>query len=79
MWFGFVSAIFAAATSASPLQSVPRAIYTDPPADARHPARLTALKVPSHGVSFNGLICQPSGEGRHPTLIINWLESRHQR
>jgi pimeloyl-ACP methyl ester carboxylesterase len=51
-------------------QSVPAAIYTDPPADAAHPAAMSVLHIPSQGVSINGLIYQPSGAGSHPTLVI---------
>ena len=51
-------------------QSVPAAIFTDPPADAAHPAAMVVLHIPSHGVSINGLVYQPSGPGPHPTLVI---------
>ena len=51
-------------------QSVPAAIFTDPPADAAHPAKMTVLHIPSHGVLINGLVYQPPGAGPHPTLII---------
>ncbi|MGB6484101.1 MAG: alpha/beta fold hydrolase [Candidatus Acidiferrales bacterium] len=51
-------------------QSVPRAIFTDPPADAAHPAKMTVLHIPSHGVKINGIVYQPAGAGPHPTLVI---------
>lgn len=51
-------------------QSVPTAIFTDPPADAAHPAKLTVLHIPTHGVLINGIVYQPSGAGPHPTLVI---------
>lgn len=51
-------------------QQVPASIFTDPPADAAHPAKMTVLHIPSHGVLVNGLIYQPSGAGLHPTLVI---------
>jgi len=51
-------------------QSIPAAIYTDPPADAAHPAGMSVLHIPSHGVLINGLIYNPPGVGPHPTLII---------
>jgi uncharacterized protein len=53
-----------------PAQSVPAALFTDPPHDAVHPARLAALRIPSHGMLINGIIYQPSGAGPHPTLVI---------
>ena len=51
-------------------QSVPAAISTDPPRDAAHPANMTVLHIPDHGVVINGLIYQPPGAGPHPTLVI---------
>jgi pimeloyl-ACP methyl ester carboxylesterase len=59
--------LFAAAAAG---QSVPAAVYTDPPADAAHPATMSVLHIPSHGVLINGLVYQPSGAGPHPTLVI---------
>ena len=51
-------------------QSVPAAIFTDPPADKAHPAATTVLHIPSHGVLINGLVYSPAGAGLHPTLVI---------
>jgi uncharacterized protein len=68
----FVRIIFAALciAPATLAQSVPPAIFTDPPADAAHPAKMTVLHIPSHGVLINGIAYQPTGAGLHPTLII---------
>lgn len=65
--FVILAALSAAAASA---QSVPPAIFTDPPADAAHPAQMTVLHIPTHGVQINGIVYQPSGAGPHPTLVI---------
>ena len=51
-------------------QSVPPAIFTDPPADHAHPAAMTVLHIPSHGLLINGLLYSPAGAGPHPTLVI---------
>src|SRR5271170_1001187 len=51
-------------------QAVPAAIFTDPPADKAHPAAMTVLHIPSHGVSINGVLYSPPGAGPHPTLVI---------
>jgi uncharacterized protein len=51
-------------------QSVPPAIFTDPPADRAHPAAMTVLHIPSHGLLINGLLYSPAGGGPHPTLVI---------
>jgi uncharacterized protein len=51
-------------------QEVPRAVYADPPHDAKHPARLEVLHVPSGGVAINGVAYVAAGGGRHPTLVL---------
>ncbi len=51
-------------------QAVPAAIFTDPPADKAHPAAMTVLHIPSHGLLINGLLYSPAGAGPHPTLVI---------
>ena len=68
----FVSIILAALciASAARAQSVPAAIFTDPPADAAHPAKMTVLHIRSHGVLINGIAYQPAGAELHPTLVI---------
>src|SRR5262249_11189419 len=50
--------------------NVAPAVYTDPPVDKTHPAQMTVLHIPTHGVRINGLIYQPTGVGPHPTLVI---------
>jgi pimeloyl-ACP methyl ester carboxylesterase len=57
-------------STAGAAQSVPAAISTDPPSDARHPASMAVVHIPSHGLLINGLVYQPAGAGPHPTLII---------
>ena len=51
-------------------QAVPRAIYTDPPRDVAHPARLEVLHIPSGGVKINGVAYVASGAGGHPTFVF---------
>ena len=51
-------------------QSVPPAIFTDPPTDQAHPAAMTVLHVPTHGLLINGVLYSPPGAGPHPTLVI---------
>jgi hypothetical protein len=45
-------------------------IFTDPPVDVAHPAKMTVLHIPSRGVLINGIAYQPAGAGLHPTLVI---------
>jgi len=51
-------------------QSAPKAIWTDPPHDKQHPARMEVLHVPSDGVKINGIALLAPGAGVHPTLVF---------
>jgi uncharacterized protein len=51
-------------------QAVPRAVYVDPPHDAKHPARMEVLHIPSGGVRINGVAMLAAGAGAHPTLVF---------
>lgn len=51
-------------------QNVPASIYTDPPRDAKYPAAMAVLHIPSHGLLINGVVYSPSGPGPHPTIVI---------
>ncbi len=62
--------ILAGSQGAALAAAVPAAIFTDPPADRAHPAAMTVLHIPSHGLLINGLLYSPSGAGPHPTLVI---------
>lgn len=62
--------VFVASSATIHAQSVPVAIYTDPPADARHPASMEVLHIPSHGEVINGIVYTPAGSGLHPTIVI---------
>ena len=50
--------------------SLPRAIYVDPPEDAHHPAHFEVLHIPSAGVEINGIAYVPAGPGPHPTVAL---------
>lgn len=62
--FGLLIAATAGAQPVSP------AIFTDSPAGVVPPARMTVLRIPTHGVQVNGIIYQAAGPGPHPTLVI---------
>jgi hypothetical protein len=66
----FLFAILTVAPLFAAAPSVPPAIFTDPPADHAHPAAMTVIHVPSHGVQINGVLYSPAGPGPHPTLVI---------
>jgi pimeloyl-ACP methyl ester carboxylesterase len=64
-----VTATLAIASSLA-AQQVPRSIYTDPPRDSAHPARMEVLHIPSGGVKINGVAYLASGAGAHPTFVF---------
>jgi len=66
----FLVVLLLGSTGAALAQSVPPAIFTDPPADQAHPAAMTVLHIPTHGLLINGLLYSPPGAGPHPTLVI---------
>ena len=57
-------------TGAVRAQPVPPAIFTDPPTDQAHPAAMTVLHIPTHGLLVNGVLYSPPGAGPHSTLVI---------
>lgn len=59
-----------ATVAARPAAPIPPAIYTDPPANKAHPARMETLHVPTGGVEINGIAYLAAGKGPHPTLLI---------
>lgn len=69
-WTVVVLAVVFGAPVVANAQSVPAAIFSDPPFDAAHPAKTTVSHIPSHGVLINGLVYSPPGAGPHPTLVI---------
>ena len=48
----------------------PAAIFTDPPADAAHPARMEVLHIPSGEVEINGVAYVAAGAGPHPVVVL---------
>ena len=69
----WVTMIGAAALAATPLAArppLPAAIFTDPVSNAKYPARMEVLHVPSGDVALNGVAYIAAGPGPHPTLII---------
>jgi pimeloyl-ACP methyl ester carboxylesterase len=58
---------FAAVTAQA---QVPKAVFTDPPHDAKHPARMEVLHIPSGGVQINGVAYIAAGAENHPTFVF---------
>lgn len=57
-------------TALGAAQSVPSAIFTDPPVDKAHPAKMTVIHIPTHGLLINGVVYSPAGAAPHPTIVI---------
>jgi pimeloyl-ACP methyl ester carboxylesterase len=74
MRFAFGISLAAAVVTALPVSilaaPVPSAIYTDPVHDAKYPAAMVVLHIPTHGLAINGLAYVPVGRGPHPVLVI---------
>ena len=64
-----LSALLLAGSSLT-AQSAPKAIWTDPPHDKQHPARMQVLHVPTGGVKVNGVALLAAGAGVRPTLVF---------
>jgi pimeloyl-ACP methyl ester carboxylesterase len=56
--------------AASAAQPIPHAVIADPPADAKNPARMEVIHVPTGGVEINGVVYVASGAGPHPTFVF---------
>jgi pimeloyl-ACP methyl ester carboxylesterase len=65
-----VTAAVAFATSSLAAQNISRAVFTDPPRDSAHPARMQVLHIGSGGVKINGVAYLAAGAGAHPTLVL---------
>lgn len=49
---------------------VPAAVTADPPPDAKFPARMEVIHVPTGAVQINGVVYVPSGPSAHPTFVF---------
>ena len=59
-----------ASTPIAAAQDVPTAIFTDPPHDPAHPARMEVIHIPSGGVAINGVVYVAAGAGPHPVVVL---------
>jgi pimeloyl-ACP methyl ester carboxylesterase len=64
------AALAAAMAAGTAHAAPPAAIFTDPPADTAHPARMEVLHIPSGGVEINAIAYVPAGAGPHPTVVL---------
>jgi pimeloyl-ACP methyl ester carboxylesterase len=68
--FGFIMTALGVASGAPKTSGVPPAIYTDPPHDAGHPARMEVLHIRTGGVKINGIAYLAEGVDPHPTAVF---------
>lgn len=66
--FVLIAALYSIAAPA--IESIPRAVIADPLPDAKFPARMEVIHVPSGGVQINGVVYVASGEGPHPAFVF---------
>ena len=64
------AALLLSASTLAAQHGISPAIYTDPPRDTAHPARMEVLHIPSGGVRINGVAYLAQGVGRHPTVVL---------
>jgi uncharacterized protein len=69
-WVLMSIGLAAMADAAHAAAGIPPAIYTDPPHDLRHPARMAVLHIPAGGVKINGIAYLAPGAGPHPTAVF---------
>jgi uncharacterized protein len=63
-----IAALYSIAAPA--IESVPKAVIADPPPDAKFPARMEVIHVPSGGEQINGVVYVASGERPHPAFVF---------
>jgi acetyl esterase/lipase len=56
--------------AAPAMESIPNSVIADPPPDAKFPARMEVIHVPSGGVRINGVVYVASGERPHPAFVF---------
>jgi pimeloyl-ACP methyl ester carboxylesterase len=56
--------------AAPAMESAPKAVIADPTPDAKFPARMEVIHVPSGGVQINGVVYVASGERPHPAFVF---------
>lgn len=66
----FASGAAPDASAQAPKVAIPKAVTADPPMDAKFPARMEVLHIPSGGVAINGVAYVASGQSSHPTFVL---------
>jgi len=64
----FIACLYSASAFAAP--PIPDAVIADPPPDAKFPARMEVIHVPSGGVKINGVVYVASGPAPHPAFVF---------
>ena len=69
-WTLTLIGLMTAAGVARAAAAIPPAVYTDPPQDPVHPARMEVLHIPTHGLPINGIAYLAAGAGPRPTAVF---------
>jgi acetyl esterase/lipase len=51
-------------------QPIPSAVISDPVPDAKYPARMAVVHIPTGGVKINGIASVAQGPGPHPVFVF---------
>jgi uncharacterized protein len=70
MKFRILMALVIACPAFAATAATDRAVFTDPAHDARHPARMAVVHIPSGAVAINGVIYVAAGAGPHPVVVL---------
>ena len=67
---GLALALFMSLPGLGSAQPVPASVITDPVPDAKFPARLDVVHIPTGGVKINGIAYVAQGAGAHPAFVF---------
>ena len=67
---GLALALFVSLPGLGSAQPVPASVISDPVPDAKFPARLEVVHIPTGGVKINGIAYVAHGPGAHPAFVF---------
>ena len=67
---GLALALFVSLPGPGSAQPIPASVISDPVPDAKFPARLEVVHIPTGGVKINGIAYVAQGAGAHPAFVF---------
>jgi pimeloyl-ACP methyl ester carboxylesterase len=67
---GLALALFVSLPGLGTAQPIPASVITDPVPDAKFPARMDVVHIPTGGVKINGIAYVAQGPGPHPAFVF---------